>query len=44
MIDESEVEAKIEEYERKAHLAYERGWFKEQEQYICAVQALNELL
>ena len=30
-------------YQRLAELAYEREWFKEQEQYLCVVQALDEL-
>lgn len=33
----------IERYDRLATLAYERVWFKEQEQYLAVVEVLVEL-
>lgn len=33
----------IEKYGRLADLAYERAWFKEQEQYLAVVNVLLEL-
>ena len=33
----------INKYQRLADLAYERAWFKEQEQYLVVVRVLSEL-
>ena len=38
------VKEKIEKYQRLADLAYERGWFDMQEQYLLIINAFTELL
>ena len=35
------IDKHIEKYSRLADLAYERAWFKEQEQYLCICRALS---
>ena len=40
---EEKIKKHIEKYVRLSDLAYDRGWFKEQEQYLCVVKALEEL-
>lgn len=40
---EKTIDQHISKYENLSALAYERCWFKEQEQYSCVVTALKEL-
>ena len=40
---EDKFDEHIESHQRKADLAYDRAWFKEMEQELAIVQALEEL-
>ena len=45
MLDSIEeiIDDHINSHQRKADLAYERAWFKEMEQELAIVEALNDL-
>ena len=40
---ENVIDEHIAKYQRLSDLAYDRAWFKEQEQYLSIVNALQEL-
>lgn len=45
MVDDLEeiINEHIDSHQRKADLAYERAWFKEMDQELAIVSALNDL-